>query len=44
MQVKEIVSYPSVATFFGVTAALQVGQEIWLGSVRGDRVARYPLP
>jgi hypothetical protein len=24
------------------TVALQVGKEIWVGSVRGDRIARFP--
>jgi len=43
MKAKEIVNYPSSDVFFGATAALQVGKEIWIGSVRGDRVARYPL-
>lgn len=43
MKAQEIVNYPSSDSFFGATAALQVGKEIWIGSVRGDRVARYPL-
>ena len=28
--------------FFGATAALQAGKETWIGSVGGDRTARYP--
>ena len=36
-------NYPSSDLFFGATAALQVGKEIWIGSVRGDRIARYPI-
>jgi sugar lactone lactonase YvrE len=43
MKVEELVNYPSSELFFGATAALQVGKEIWIGSVRGDRVARYPI-
>jgi sugar lactone lactonase YvrE len=44
MEVQEIVNYPSNDVFFGgATAALQVRNEVWLGNVRGDRVARYPL-
>jgi hypothetical protein len=39
----EIVTYPSNDVFFGATSALQVGKEIWIGSVRGDRIARFPL-
>ena len=43
MKAQQVVDYPSNASFFGATAALQVGKEIWIGSVRGDRVARYPI-
>lgn len=43
LKVQEIVRYPSDDVFFGATAATQVGKEIWIGSVRGDRVARYPV-
>lgn len=43
MRLKEIVNFPSNAFFFGATSAMQVGKEIWIGSVRGDRVARVPL-
>jgi hypothetical protein len=42
LKVEEVVNYPSNEVFFGATAALQVGREIWIGSVRGDRIARYP--
>ena len=42
LKVQEVVNYPSDDVFFGATAALQVGKEIWIGSVRGDRIARYP--
>src|SRR5688572_18284082 len=43
MTAQEIVSYQSTSDFFGATAALQVGREVWMGSVRGDRIARYRL-
>jgi hypothetical protein len=43
MTAQEIVRYPSNDDFFGATAALQVGREVWMGSVRGDRIARYRL-
>jgi hypothetical protein len=43
MKALEVVNYPSNDVFFGATAALQVGKEIWIGSVRGDRIARYPI-
>jgi hypothetical protein len=42
LKVEEAVRYPSDDIFFGATAALQVGKEIWIGSVRGNRIARYP--
>ena len=40
---KEVVRLPFSQSFAVGTVALQVGNEVWLGSVRGDRVARYPL-
>ena len=40
---REIIRYPANEKFFSSTAALQVGKEIWIGSVRGDRIARYPI-
>jgi hypothetical protein len=40
---QEVVRLPFSPAFAAGTAALQVGKEIWLGAVRGDRVARYPL-
>jgi hypothetical protein len=43
LRFQEVVNYPSNDVFFGATAALQVGKEIWIGSVRGDRIARYPV-
>jgi hypothetical protein len=43
LKAQEIVRYPAKAVFSGATAALQVGKEIWLGAVRGDRIARYPI-
>jgi len=42
MTVDEIVTWPANERFFTATAALQVDDEIWIGSVRGDRIARYP--
>jgi hypothetical protein len=31
-------------TFNFSTVAIQLGKELWVGSVRGDRVARFPMP
>ena len=43
MEVQKIIDYPANEVFFTATAALQVGNEIWIGSMRGDRIARYPI-
>lgn len=44
LEVEHLVEVPANEHFFTSTAALQVGDEVWIGSMRGDRVARYPLP
>ena len=42
---QEIVRYPSNDLVILGTAAIQVGDEIWLGSIGGgDRIARFPAP
>ena len=43
LTVRELVRYPAKPMFFTATSALQVGQDIWIGSMRGDRIARYPI-
>jgi hypothetical protein len=40
---REIIQYPASEKFFSSTVALQVGKEIWIGTITGDRIARYPL-
>ncbi len=42
LAVQDVVDTPANEQFFTATAALQVDDEIWVGSVRGDRIARYP--
>jgi hypothetical protein len=42
--VREIIRYPANRKFFSSTAALQVGKDIWLGTITGDRIARHPAP
>ncbi len=44
LEVERIINIPANEHFFTATAALQVNNEIWVGSMRGDRVARYGLP
>jgi hypothetical protein len=41
MKVEELIRYPFNETFNFSTAAIQVGKEIWVGSVRGDRIGRF---
>ena len=42
LKVQELIRYPFNDVFNFSTVAIQVGQEIWVGSVRGDKVARFP--
>jgi hypothetical protein len=42
LKVQHIIKYPANERFFSSTVALQVGKEIWLGTINGDRIARYP--
>jgi hypothetical protein len=42
MVYREIINYPTSAAVSAATVAVQVGDELWAGSFRGDRVARYP--
>jgi hypothetical protein len=41
---QEIIRYPANERFYSSTVALQVGREIWIGTITGDRIARYPIP
>ena len=40
---EEIEGFPANEFFFTATSAFQVGDEIWMGSMRGERIARYPV-
>ena len=42
LAVTDVVDAPATGDFSTATAALQVNDEIWVGSVRGDRIALYP--
>ena len=44
LKVQEVVRYPFNDVFNFATVAIQAGKEIWVGSVRGDKVARFPAP
>ena len=43
LKFKELVHHPDIDGFGVTTVAIQIGKELWLGSVRGDRVAVFPL-
>jgi hypothetical protein len=42
MTYRQIINYPTSAAISAATVAVQVGNEFWAGSFRGDRVAIYP--
>jgi hypothetical protein len=44
LKVQELIRYPYNDAFNFSTVAIQIGREIWVGSVRGDRIARFPAP
>jgi len=43
LKVEDVIRYPYNTTFNFSTVAIQVGREIWVGSVLGDRIARFPV-
>src|SRR6185436_4235865 len=42
MTYKEIIDYPASGVVSFATVVVQVGDELWAGSSRGDRISRYP--
>ena len=42
MKFQELIRYPYGDAFSAGTVAIQVGKEIWVGAVRGDRMAVFP--
>lgn len=43
LKVEELLRRPNIDGFGVSTVAIQVANELWLGSVRGDRIAIFPL-
>ncbi len=43
LKVEELIRRPNIDGFGVSTVAIQVANELWLGSVRGDRIAIFPL-
>ncbi|HUF74142.1 MAG TPA: hypothetical protein VMR74_14760 [Gammaproteobacteria bacterium] len=44
LDVEQIFEQPDMPAFGGGTVALEVGDDLWVGSFRGDRIAVVPLP
>jgi sugar lactone lactonase YvrE len=44
LKVQELVKQPNLDVFGSGTVAVEVGKELWVGSFRGDRIARFPAP
>ena len=44
LKVQEVIRYPFNDAFNFSTVAVQIGREYWVGSVRGDRIARFQAP
>ena len=42
LKVQEIIRQPNSTAFGAGTVAVEVGKELWVGSFRGDRIARFP--
>ncbi len=44
LEVRRIFEHPAMDGFVASTTATRIGNEIWLGSYRGDRIAYFPVP
>ncbi len=44
LAVKPLLKRPGTAAFNAGTVAVEVGNQLWVGSYRGDRLAIYPAP
>ena len=44
LEVNRIFVQPVIPGFIAATTATQIGDELWLGSYRGDRLAYLPMP
>jgi len=43
LKVQELIKQQNNDAFGSGTVAVQVGKELWVGSFRGDRIARFPV-
>ena len=44
MATRRIFEHRAMDGFVASTTAIQIGNEMWLGSQRGDRIAYFPAP
>jgi hypothetical protein len=44
LEARRIFTHPAMAGFVASTTAIQIGDEMWLGSQRGERIAYFPAP
>ena len=44
LAVREVVNQPDTPAFGSGTAVVEVGDELWVGSFRGNRIAILPAP
>jgi hypothetical protein len=44
LEVRRIFQHPAMEGFVASTTAIQIGNELWLGSQRGERIAYFPAP
>src|SRR5438552_1284713 len=43
LKIQELIRQANTDAFGSGTVAVQVGKELWVGSFRGDRIARFPV-
>jgi hypothetical protein len=44
LEFRRIFQHPAIDGFVASTTAIQIGNQMWLGSQRGDRIAYFPAP
>lgn len=44
LKVTELINQPDMPSFGSGTVAVPIGNELWVGSFRGDRIAIFPAP
>ena len=44
LEARRIFVHPAMEGFVASTTAIQIGNEVWLGSQRGERIAYFPAP